>query len=131
MKLRLPLVMATAVLAGLVALPVQSADATTRSVHVISGQGAALCNDGFVCLYENYGLNRPVNGRVMLADENVDWMSDYGFDKIISSVCNHTGTAVTLFSQPAYEGTSFTVPSGHCTDVPAAFNDQTSSMMLN
>ncbi|WP_042417620.1 peptidase inhibitor family I36 protein [Streptacidiphilus anmyonensis] len=131
MKLRLPLVLGAAMLSGLAVLPVQSASAVPSTVHVLpTGQGAGLCTDGFVCLYENYGLN-AANGRVLLADEAVGWLSDYGFDKIISSVCNHSGTPATLYSQPGFQGVTFTVEPGHCTDVPASFNDQASSLMLD
>ncbi len=34
-------------------------------------------------------------------------------------------------SPPGYQGTAFTVASGHCTDVPASFNDQASSLQLD
>ncbi|WP_152627228.1 peptidase inhibitor family I36 protein [Streptacidiphilus melanogenes] len=132
MKCRLRLVLGAAMLAALALAPVQSASAAPSSVHVFpSGQGAGLCRDGFVCLYENYGLNRPTNGAVLLADEPIGWLSDYRFDKLVSSVCNHTGTPVTLFSQPSFHGVAFTVAPDHCTDVPALFNDQASSLMLD
>ncbi|GAA1959895.1 peptidase inhibitor family I36 protein [Catenulispora subtropica] len=130
MKLRLP-VLGAAVLASLAALPIQSASAAPQTVNVLpAGQGAALCRDGFVCLYQNYGLNQT-NGPVLLADESIGWLSDYNFDKTVSSVCNHTGTPITLYSQPGFQGVTFTVASGHCTDVPAPFNDQASSLMLD
>ncbi|GAA1935824.1 peptidase inhibitor family I36 protein [Kitasatospora viridis] len=132
MKRRLSFVLGTALLAGLAVIPVQSASAAPRTVNVLpSGQGAGVCRDGFVCLYENYGLNQPANGRVLLTDESIGWLSDNNFDKIVSSVCNHSGTAATLFSADGYEGQSITVNPGHCTDVPAWFNDQASSVQLD
>ncbi len=131
MKRRLSFALGTAMVAGLAVLPVQSASATPRTVNVLpTGQGAGICRNGFVCLYQNYGLNQT-NGSVLLADEQIGWLADYGFDKTASSVCNHTGTPVTLYSEPGFEGQTFTVDPGHCTDVPATFNDQTSSLMLD
>ncbi|MDH6139330.1 MULTISPECIES: peptidase inhibitor family I36 protein [Kitasatospora] len=128
---RISFVLGTAMLAGLAVLPTQTATAVERSARVIAGQGAGACADGFVCLYENSGLNQPSGGRVLLTDESIGWLGDFGFNDITSSVCNHSGVPATLYADSGMQGGAMVVSPGTCVDVPAWFNDMASSIHLD
>ncbi|MCC9307244.1 peptidase inhibitor family I36 protein [Kitasatospora sp. RB6PN24] len=131
MKRRISFVLGTAVLAGLAVLPTQTATADVHRVRIVTGQGSVACTDGFVCLYENSGLNQPSPGRVLLTDGNIGWLSDYGFNDITSSVCNHTGVRATLYADSGMQGDWIMVDPGTCNNVPDWFNDTASSLHLN
>ncbi|MFJ4094095.1 hypothetical protein ACIPYS_21150 [Kitasatospora sp. NPDC089913] len=82
-------------------------------------RGSAHAADGLAAGVQLLG------GRALLAHQYIDWLSDYNLDNVVSSVCKRTGTSITLYAQLARQGTTF------ITDVPLAFNNRASSMMIN
>jgi Peptidase inhibitor family I36 len=118
------------VVSAVAATAVTSLGLTGMSGNPASASGyepaAAPCPAAKVCLYDGADFT----GLLLVTDENSEYAFARRYDNKVSSIVNNNAADLWLFTEPGFDGRIGAVPAGTRWVVPAAYDNQISSMYL-
>lgn len=102
-----------------------------RTAGVVEGAGLPDCSDEMFCLYEHGDYNRNTVASILVTDESISRMDEYGFNDIASSVYNNTIYDIRVYQDYNFKGEYLDVAPGESVDiVDGSWNDRISSLWV-
>jgi Peptidase inhibitor family I36 len=102
-----------------------------RTAGVVEGAGLADCSYEMFCLYEHGGYNGNSVASILVTDENISRMDEYGFNDVASSVYNNTVYDIRVYQDYNFRGEYLDVAPGESVDiVNDSWNDRISSLWV-